>query len=231
MNLLQLVNFARQEGGASGDPLSTLIGGNAEVVRYVSWVINSWNDLQRTYSKARFMRSPFTLALVNTQWSYPPTDPAFTLDAKGGIRTFKLDSMRAATDIVAYTDEQFLPWTDYDNFLLMYRYGNMRAQVSQRPTLYSVAPDRSMVFGPVPTGVCTIIGEYYRQRQTLALDADVPYLPIDFHELIAWRALRLYGSFDAATETYQRATVEMARIQAELEEDQLEWAYPGDPLA
>lgn len=232
MNFLALVNMARREGGSTGGPLSTLAGTqNDEVSNYIAWVANSWNDLQRMYNQAKFMRSEFVLALSNGQWKYATTDVGFTLDPLGGLKNFKLDSLRAATDTAGFTDEQPLPFMDYDRWKLLYRFGNMRLTTAARPTLFSVHPDRSLVLGPVPLGGCAINGEYYRMPQQLAVDADVPNLPSDFHELIAWRALRLYGSFDAATEVFQRATTEIQRIQSDLEADQMEPVYIGQPLA
>ena len=102
MTLLELVNFVRREAGASGGPLSALTGTQSEeTTNYINWIVNSWNDIQRLYgTTAKFMRSDFTLALQANQWSYPTSDPNFTFDSKGGVRTFKIDSLRAALDTV-----------------------------------------------------------------------------------------------------------------------------------
>ena len=76
-----------------------------------------------------------------------------------------------------------------------------RGQEGGRPLVYAVAPDGSLCFGPVPDAAYAVSGEYWRGVQTLALDADVPDMPEDYHMAIVWKGLMLLGAHDETIET------------------------------
>jgi len=56
-------------------------------------------------------------------------------------------------------------------------------------------------------------------------------MPERFHMAIVWRALMLYGGYEAASESYQRGQNEFTVLRSMLEVDQLPMIRMGGPLA
>ena len=63
---------------------------------------------------------------------------------------------------------------------------------------------------------------YRKSAQALTLDADIPEMPTDFHELIVWEALKRLGNFDEGQVQQRAEWANNARlVKFDLERDQL----------
>ena len=126
-------------------------------------------------------------------------------------------------------DEQDMVYLSWDLFKANYRFGAARLQV-QRPSTFSVKPDMSLDFWPIPDAAYTVNGEYIKRIATMAENDDEPILP-DFHMIIVWRALMYYGAFQGAPEAFAHGQNEYRKLLARLEENQLPKVQWGPPLA
>ena len=95
----------------------------------------------------------------------------------------------------------------------------------------SIKPDNSMILYPLPDTVYNINGEFFHKAVVMDDNLDEPQFPDQFHMIVVWRALMLYGAFDAADEKYSHGQNEYKTMLLALESDQLQRVRWGDPLA
>lgn len=235
---LQLVNTVRQEAGLAGGDLTTLQSGlSAESQRIANWTNREWQRIQGMKDDWQWLRTSFNFQLTGLQQQYTVaqvgalTTPTFTAAQFGN---WKRDSFRVYTNTApTQADEMlavFMPW---DQFRNLYLYGTMRQNFS-RPVAFTVAPDKSLWFGMPPdaAGVTYFCdGELYTAPVALVADADTPVMPLRWHDLIVFRALKAYGVFMAAEEVIARAQDQINEIQPKLMADQLPIITSGPPLA
>ena len=101
----------------------------------------------------------------------------------------------------------------------VYQYG---PQVSSRPTVFAVHPNKSLLLGAVPDKVYTVRGEYWKRPSTLATDATE--LPLDneaLHMLVVYKVMTFYGYEQSAMEFIQRGADGFRALHPQLEEDEL----------
>lgn len=225
MNYLALTNRLRVECGTSNTELSSVIGANDEAARLAAWIAQAWQEIQTAEPEWQWMRGSFSFPTVNTQYAYTSTE--------AGIASFtnwKLDSMRVYETASGFGTELLLSVLDYDSYRNKYLYSSFRTNY-QRPLECSVAPDKTLVLGPVPTAGYTVVGEYYKAPTTLSLDADVPDMPERFHMAIVYLAMTYYGLYEAAPEVLQRGQVGYMNQLNRLRLDQLPMVTLGSTLA
>lgn len=85
------------------------------------------------------------------------------------------------------------------------------------PQFWSIDPaTQALNVGPTPDAAYTLRASYWRSPQALALDADTPGLPVEFHLHLVWRALIELASYDAAPEVLTRAQANLTLVEADL---------------
>lgn len=230
MNLLQLVNKAREKCSVSGGALATVQGLSfgTESYRFLGWVVDEWTKIQEEQADWLFMRQPVsfnTSAGVN-QYAAGSLSPTPLTN----FQSWKRDSFRAYRVSVGFSDEQILNFMPWDTFRNLYLYGVMRT-TQQRPVIFTVAPDKSMYLGAVPDDAYTVNGEYYTGPVTLTADADTPAMPSRFHTLLVFRVMMRYGAERGAMEVYQEGAAESSTWMFRLQNDQLPTPGFGAPLA
>jgi hypothetical protein len=221
MNFLQLVNRLCVESG-SDTTLSTVASQSGEAGRMVGWIASAWEDLQLSRPDWYWMQYEFTLPLVASVRSYSPTDAGVTTR----FSSWNTDSLRIyRTD---KSDETVLPFIPYSDFRSMYLTGQI---IETQPIVFTVDPRLNLLMGPMPDGVYTVTGEYFKSVQTLALDADTPELPSQFHMAIVYRALMLYARYEAAGEIYNDAALNYTRFLRRIQLNQLPGMTVAEPIA
>lgn len=224
MNYLALVNSAILNCGVSGGPISTVVGATGSIGRIVSWVGDSWSELQTEHDDWDWMRSSNVLgagasfATVAGQASYPLGTGAGTVGILADdFGKWDADSFRAYTTSVGVADEQFLDDIDFDVWRDAYMVGPMRS-VQTRPVAVAVGPDQSVNVGPPSNGLYTVTADFWVAPTVMAADADIPTgLPTRFHMLIVYRTMIKYAGYESAPEVWGRATREDRRMTAQLE--------------
>ena len=230
MTFLELVNACRREcGGSGGQPVLTTLGGalSYENARFKAWVAEAWTDIQTKHRTWTFMEREFTFQATAgvQQYTAATLSTPLTSFANWNRKTF-----RCYNTATGYSDEQLLPFLDWDTFRNLYKYGTMRT-TQQRPVVYTIDPLKKILLGPLPDATYTIEGWYYKAPQNLSADTDVPELDEEFHMLIVYLAMEKYGFYEAAPEVLQRARSEGGPLMAQLEMDYLPQITMGAPLA
>lgn len=223
MTFLELVSKAAEKCGISGTVIS-VAGNSGEFARMVNWVNESWHDIQLGNSNWDWMRYEFTFNTTANDDEYTPTEAGATLFSK-----WHTDTLRIFKTASGIGDEQFFVETDYLNFRNTYRFG---PQVPGRPTMFAVKPrGSSLLIGLIPDDVYTIYGEYQRRPSYMAVDADVPDMPEEYHMAIVHAARIKYAAFENAPEVMSEAQRDYDRVMGNLASTQLGDISTGSPLA
>lgn len=240
MNFLALCRRAAQECGvASGQAIATALptvtGATGSLARIVNWVNDAWGDIQCDHDDWDWMRSSVLLGggasfQTNAGKAVYPLGLSsdfggdfggdFSGDAIGidpeAFGKWDRETFRCSSTAANFRDEMFLDEIPFDAWRDGYMLGAMRS-VQTRPIVIAVAPDQSLCLGPPPTDAYTITADYFVAPTEMVADTDVPTgLPTRFHMLIVYRVMQKYGSYEAATEVYQRGSEENAGMYAQL---------------
>ena len=225
MNRLSLANSLIVECGAGNVVLTTTLNQTGEAARMIGWLDAGWSEIQTAHDDWEWMRSSVILGAgvsfvpasggFNAQFGTNPGQLGITIDEFGG--KWVQDSFRNYVTTTGITSEIFMDRLDYDIWRDGYFYGALR-NAKTRPVVISVAPDKSLCFGPPSDGSYTITGDFYLSPTPMVQDSDTPLgLPTQYHMLIVYRAMKKYAMYEAAPEVMQRAEMEYDRMFRELD--------------
>jgi hypothetical protein len=232
MNFLALCQMvARESGTISGTLPTSVVNQTGRLAKIVGWTASAWQKIQTDRNAWLWMRQEFTGDTIAGTTRYTPAawnidDLARWIIDQVDAGEYPVSLYLTATGVADEGVITYLPWPEWKA-----RYGR-GAQDANRPTHYTVTPANELALGPVPNDVYTVRGEYMQLPQTLSANDDVPNLPAQYHEAIAYRALMLLAGHDEAPTTYAEAKSNYDRLMAEVERDFLpQWSIGGGPLA
>lgn len=208
MNFLQLCQRLRSEAGIAGTGPSTVVNQSGEMGRIVAWVQDAYRDICDKRRDWNFLRNDFTFNLVIGTSEYAQSTVS-------NLANWKTDSFRLYLTTV--NDEQwirFLPWEEFRDFRL---YGPT-STATGRPIEFSVKPDKTVTFWPIPDDTYTVRGEFFRTAPELSLDADEPLFD-RHHMAIVYNALMRNAAHTADPGTYSYAEKEYGRLINKLENE------------
>lgn len=189
LELCQMV--ARESGTIAGSLPTVTAGQTGRLLKVVEWVPIAWTRIQNAQANWRWMRAEFSSTAV-TSGTQRYTGASFGLSRHADWIT-EPDTMTIYLTATGVTDESVLNHLDYARYRAMFE---RNVQPTGKPTYFAVSPIGELCLGPEPDDAYTIRGEYRKTPQTLALDADVPEMPLRFHDLIGWFALTLLAEHD-----------------------------------
>lgn len=223
---LQLCNALIKKVGISGGPLTTVVGQAGELGRVVNWIDDAFLNIQLVEQRWNWMRATLSFVTTAAQSTYTATQAGLT-----DFANWKIDSFRCYITSVGANSEQFLVPMKYDAWRDVYLFGSMRTSYGL-PTMISEGPDLTLNLGLIPDSVgYTVVGEYFKTPTSLVLDADTPALPAQYHQMIVYRAMMMYASYEAAPEVYQEGQTLYSAMLKRLLRDQIEDASYGNALA
>jgi len=225
MTFLELCVRLRNEAGIPGTGPASTIDQTGDYERIVNWVQSANQDIQNHKPDWRFMQTEFTFSTVDGTQSYTPSDASIT-----DLQAWKVSEYGDIRVYTATSDEQYLDYLPWELFRQTYMFGTSR-DLEGKPTVVSIKPDNSITFYPKPDAVYTIDGEYFKKAVDLSGNTDEPAFPSQFHLAIVWRALMLYGAYDAADERYSHGQNEYKKLMRKMEFDQSHQITWGAPLA
>ena len=221
--LLQLCNRLIAEAGISAQPMTTTANQTGELGRVVNWIQQAVMDIESAQTTWRWMRKSASIVTVAGQ--------SGTYDAAAAdVATWTLDTARNYVTASGQSTEIFMNFVEWDYYRNSYLYGALRYAQS-RPLVFSIAPDNTLSFGPVPNGDHTVTIDYYRKPSELASDIAEPGWPAAYHIAAVWRALMFYGGYEAAGEAYNRGMNEYGIQLDKMEVNQLPMIQMSGPLA
>lgn len=232
-------NVAREcgvAGGADPSPKPTAVTGQSgELNRIVNWVADAYAEIQGSRNW-RWLRKKFTVNTVAGTDTYAFGDCTDVDDAAfiTRFKTWRLDDPRNPPKIYLTSagvgGQVLLTWAPWDNFEYLYKTGSLQTQTSQ-PVHITVNPSDEIQLGITPNDIYTLIGDYHKSAQILAVDGDIPEMPSAYHDLIKYQAMEYYGLFESAPEIIARAQKGMIRLMNQLKRNQEQPFRVGAPMA
>lgn len=221
---LQLCQLTREKCGISGSGPLTTVGQTGEYGRVVNWVNEAYLEIQNANETWDWMKGDFSFQTVVGQQGYTPAQAGIT-----DFQTWFLDTLRCYNTSLGTADEQFVvPWP-YERFRNFYQF---QQQPQARPVVAAIdAPTKSLLLGNTPDQVYTIRGKYQKYATYMGADTDVPILPVQYHMLIVYGAMRMYALYENAPEVMAGANVMYDSMYDRLMLNQAEDIRFGDPLA
>lgn len=209
MNFLQLCQKLRQEVGGSGSGPSTVLNQAGENLLYVSWIHDAWLDIQNS-------RDDWNFLWAQSSFQLEPSKQIYTLDQD--LKSIAKNSVRVD-----------------GNCLLELKYSELRnvfsVASSSRPSYFCILPNGELMVNSLPDKSYVTTLDYYKKPQELLNNIDVPLLPKEFHLLIIYEAMLSYGSYENASEVYQRARIKYDQLVMDVERSQLPQIELAGPLA
>lgn len=225
MNFLAMCQRLKREAGLPGGGPVSVSNQTGIHKQIVEWIQSADEDIQNQHADWEFLVRDFEFQTIADQQEYSPVAAGLS-----DLNRWKVDDVDQISCRVTYNDEQFLIFLSWPEFRRIYQHGASRSIVG-RPQFFSVKPDKSIVFYPTPDIEYSIAGEYCRKAQILTNNTDEPLYPSEYHMAAVWRALMLYGAYDAADERYTHGQNEYRRVMGALKADQLPQLSWGEPLA
>lgn len=231
MTFLEIAQAVARESGTVGTgvkPLS-VSGQTGPLLDIVEWVKSAWRDIQNKHSDWRFLEGEYTGSLSAGTREYSAADFGLTRHA-AWIASEKWQ----AAPVTAYrasqgvSDQQAIFFRRYDDFRAFDLMGTPR---SGRPSIFTITPSNTLMFGPIPDEAYTVVGTYKKAAQTLFADADMPDCPERFHEVIVDKALMFLHMKEEAAFQYQVSERRYRERMDALEDDQLPPVYLAGALA
>lgn len=221
--LCQMV--ARESGTVSGAQPLTVVAQTGRLGKIVFWTAEAWRQIQNRRSRWFWMEGEFDGETAADTARYTAT--SFSLDRwsawirRPGTLTIYLESL-------GVSDERELIFMPWDMYRRTYDRGT---QTSNYPVHYAISPAGELCFGPIPDDVYIVQGIYRKSPQTLEADGDIPEMPEQYHDLIAWDALQLLAEHDEGEIQIAVAVRRSRELKADLERDQLPQMELPDALA
>jgi hypothetical protein len=145
------------------------------------------------------------------------------------LRFWHKETFRSQRTSIGVQDEQWLVEWEYQVFRNTYRFN---LQVAGRPVVFAEKPNgKAIMLGQVPNETYSITGECQVRATNLVADTDVPDMPEEYHLMIVYKAMQSYGLYEAASEVLSRGQIEYQKLLTQIEREQLEDVYLGNPLA
>jgi hypothetical protein len=237
LNLLTIVQSLHHEAKLAGAAPSTVAGQVGRAADLVRWAIEAYNDIQRDRDgKWKWLKGDWYLDTVAATASYAYTAVNDT-DAAVAISRFRAWDLDEREKPLIYlsadgqsTQRELEVW-DFRDF----RYRYIRAtHTAAYPGMIAAKANDKLFLGPTPDAVYRVTGNYWKNIQELAVDADIPEMPADFHMAIVYRALIKYGFDSVSPEVLSRAEVDGKSLWESLVNNQsysrYSWTTNG-PLA
>lgn len=231
MNYLQLVQRLSSEVGASGTGPSSVLGQTGMNLRLVNWINTAWLEIQGLHNTWNWMRQKFQWQTVAGTGDYLPTEITNQLNSSlmTDLRYWYKDTFRCRKASIGIQDEQWLVEWEYYVFRNTYRFN---LQTNGRPVVFGENPQgKAIMLGQIPDDVYLITGEYQQKARSMAANADEPNFPEAYHLMIVYKAMEYYGLFEAASEVVARGQKQYQALLTQLEHEQLQEVYLGNPLA
>lgn len=221
MNYLALCQRLQLECAIPGTVLSTVVSQTGEMLRVTTWIDAAWQDIQNAHQDWDWMRTSASFVTVAGQATYELGTAAGTVGvAATSFNLWARDTARNYLTSSGTSDEIFMDMIGYDAWRDTYMYGANRT-VTTRPLQFAISPSKAICLGPPPIVGYTITCDYFTAPTSLALDADIPAMPVQWQMAIVYRAMMFYGAYQGAVEVYQRGEQEFMKLMRRLTHDRL----------
>lgn len=225
LQLCQRLHLLLRAGqGNVGTQPSTVIGQADFLREVVTWIDQSYQDLQNLHPDWLFRQTQGTLALTTRE-----VDPTATLTDYLELQPTEASSTERYITVYKDTvaDETpcyYLPFEQWTFGVF-----DRGTRSTGRPVRFTITPQETMLFDPTPDAY-TARFNYTRTVQTLSADADIPIVPAPYQQAIVyWAMARYYGlTRDDSDKLLIKAETALQRELNRLTRDQLPEYTVGD---
>jgi hypothetical protein len=84
------------------------------------------------------------------------------------------------------------------------------------PSYFTIMPNDDLAFDAVPNMAYTLSFDYRIRPLKLLKNGDTPVWDEDFHSVVAWRAVNLWGGRQTDPSKFQFAAAEYQRVMGEM---------------
>ena len=226
---LQLAQRLRRECKMNGTGPTSTVGQSGEYELLIDWIDDTYERIQSSSETFSFLRKSFSFSISSGISEYTTTAATLTDHAN-----WITDDVRCRLTSAAVSDEQEIYYVEWEEFRRTYLFGSHQTQTG-RPVQFTIKPDDSIQFWPIPDANYTITGEYYRSPYDWATatlpDDEEPIFPARWHMAIVWGALYYYGANYAEIDRWTHGQNEFERLMRELVFDQAPRIRWGGSLA
>jgi len=220
MNFLQIVQRARRKCRVVGTGPTTVISQGEEYARLVDWCNEAWMEIQRRRTDWKWMRTAATFPTVAGQAEYTLAQIQATGTNFSNFGFWDLQTFRCYNTAAGINSEIPMDWDTYDNWKNTYQIGATRSTQSQ-PNVFAINPLLGVALGPTPLAGYTIEADYFKVPTEMALDADIPLLPTQFHMAIVYRTMMFYGASEANMAIYDSGKSDFTNMMRDIDAQQL----------
>lgn len=195
-------------GGAGPTNTTGQTGAMATVVQRTS---QAWIDIQKSRPYWKFLRATLTYVLTIDENSY-------IVATDFGLTTVdKWDKQSCWIYTTTTADRSRLLYMPYQAFR-----GNFSQYSSGRPQYFTEGPDGTILFDKSPDLAYVIEMDYWQTPEKLVNATDIPALPEQFHDIIAWKSVMKFAGSEGATDLYTYAKSEYNPMFLQFMIDQLD---------
>lgn len=229
MNFLEIAQKLRAKVRASGTGPSTVVSQTGEYLRLVDTINEAWMAIQRKRRDWFWLRNSMTFPTVAGQATYSLTQIESTGTNFADFSYWDRRTFRNYLTATGLPDEQWMSWITFDHWRDVYQMQTART-VQMRPQHFTTLPNLGLGL-VTPLAGYTIGADYFKKATEMALDADTPSMPSEFHMAIVYRAMMYWGVSEAKPEIYDEGQIEFKAIMETLEDQQLPEIEEPESLA
>ena len=181
---LNLCQRLVEEAGISGT-ISSVQNQTGEFKRVVKWIERATTEIEGKWFDWNFLHVFATVNIIVGVRDYPAPADQNSWDTATAV--IPADVMKL----------DFVPWVRQKM--------DPTQAVDGDPYKFTVLPDQSLRFYDTPTTAETVSIEYWKKPTILVENTDQPAIPIQFRDIIVWKALQYYANYESADEAKVQA--------------------------
>lgn len=196
---LQLSQELRRLTGIQGTGPTDVTNAAGIELQLVNYVKNAWIGIQNNPKQWRWMiRDWLQSAGPDTPLQTIAATNDYSLTAgETGVESVIINTFRSYLTATGVSDRQRLNWMPWRRFQSTY---GLITSTDRRPITVTQKPTGELRFYPRPDAIYSIEFETFKTPQVLSANADIPEMPVRFHQLIVYEALKRFGKNEDAPE-------------------------------
>lgn len=200
-------------GGAG--PTNT-VGQTSAMGVLVTRTAQAWIDIQKAKPNWKFLRATLSAyQLIIGQQSYTV---ATALPAGFGLTSidkWDKDSCWIYTTTTADRSRlTYMPYSEFRNAFASYPAG--------KPRFFTEGPGGTILFDRTPDAAYYIELDHFQTPEKLVNATDIPALPEQFHDIIAWKSVMMFAGAEMATDLFAYANSMYKPMLLDLMIDQID---------
>lgn len=176
---LELCQQLVEDAGISGT-FTSVASQKGEFKRVVNWITRATTEIEGLWFNWDFLHVFHTFDTVVGVSDYP----APTNHNLWDVVTAKLPTREQTLDSISWTRKKLDPSLPYDG----------------DPFEFTVLPNKSIRLYGTPTSIIKLDIEYWKVPTALVNNADTPAIPLQFRDIIVYKALQHYANYESADE-------------------------------